>query len=285
MLMTPYLYGQVAINFDTTGPDPSAMLDVKSSSKGVLLPRLTSQQIKNIWKPAAGLMVFNKDSADFYGFNGTSWIALWDPGDTLERMCKDSIYHSGQWYNTIQIGRQCWMAENLNAGVQIPGAAGQQNNGNVEKHCYNDTGDSCGIYGGLYQWDEMMAYSTVPGSQGICPVGWHVPMVSEWDTLTAYLGGSSVAGGKIKETGTRHWKSPNTGATNSSGFSAYGGGTYRPYSNDYFYLIREGGIFWTSNPYSSWGAIRRDLSYLDATLGPYTCERYHSFSVRCLKDE
>jgi uncharacterized protein (TIGR02145 family) len=283
LLNSNLLFSQVGINTDGSEPHNSAILDIKSNSKGLLLPRMTTWQIKNIWKPAAGLLVFNSDSIDFYGYNGYVWIAIWDISDTLDRMCEDSIFYSGQWYTTIQIGTQCWMAENLNVGTQIPGATGQSNNGVIEKHCYLNTADSCTVFGGLYQWNEMMAYSTVEGAQGICPSGWHIPSASQWNVLSDYLGGSSAAGGHIKATGYRYWKSPNTGATDSSGFSAYGGGTYRPAPYSYFYLIREGGIYWTSNTNGSW-AWRRDLWYTSTSLDPYTCERFHSFSVRCIKD-
>jgi uncharacterized protein (TIGR02145 family) len=277
------LLAQVGINTDGSQPHNSAILDIKSTSKGLLFPRMTTGQIKNIWKPAAGLVVFNSDSSDFYGFNGLVWRALWDVSDTLERMCEDSVYYGGQWYTTVQIGTQCWMAENLNIGIQVPGATGQTNNGTIEKHCYLNVADSCTIYGGLYQWDEMMAYSTAEGARGICPAGWHIPSASQWDVLTNYAGGSSVAAIHVKTAGYRYWKSPNTDATNSTGFSAVGGGTYRPYPYDYFYLIRESGIYWTSNTNGSW-AWRRDMDYINTSLTPYTCERFHSFSVRCIKD-
>jgi uncharacterized protein (TIGR02145 family) len=159
------------------------------------------------------------------------------------------------------------------------------NNSIVEKHCYDNVADSCAVYGGLYEWNEMMNYSSTPGSQGICPASWHIPSAAEWDALSTYLGGNTVAGGHLKETGYRYWKPSNSGADNSSGFSAFGGGTFRPAGYNYFYLIREGGIYWTSNPNGSTWAYRRDLSYLNGELNPYTCERYHSFSVRCVKNE
>jgi uncharacterized protein (TIGR02145 family) len=282
-LSNTLIYSQVSINTDGSNPHRSAILDLKSTSQGLLFPRMTSMQIKNIWKPAAGLMVFNTDSSDFYGFNGNVWLAIWDISDTLLRMCEDSIFYSGQWYTTVQIGTQCWMAENLNVGTMIPGLTYQSNNSITEKHCYLDTPDSCIVYGGLYEWNEMMAYYTTEAAQGICPAGWHVPSATNWNTLTDFLGGSTVAGGAVKATGNRYWKSPNTGATDSSGFSAYGGGTYRPAGYNYFYLIREAGIYWTSNTNGSW-AWRRNIDYSGTALDPYTCERYHSFSVRCIKN-
>ncbi|MCD4680222.1 MAG: hypothetical protein K8S00_07525, partial [Bacteroidales bacterium] len=122
----------------------------------------------------------------------------------------------GQAYNTVQIGDQCWMAENLNIGERISSSMNQTNNGVIEKYCINNPGN-CDEYGGFYQWNEMMEYSTIAGSQGICPNGWHVPTYDEWTILYSYLGGYEVAGGKMKESGTLHWLPPNTGATNESG--------------------------------------------------------------------
>ena len=275
---------QIGISKDGSIPDNSAILDLKSTSGGLLFPRMTTDEQFSIWRPAAGLMVFNTDSSDFYGFDGQRWIALWDVNDTIYRWCEDSIFYSGQWYNTIQIGTQCWMAENLNAGTMIPGATGQSENGNLEKHCYNNIEDSCDVFGGLYQWREMMAYTTSPGGRGICPEEWHITTMAEWDSLIAFLGGNEVAGGKLKATGARYWDSPNTGATNSSWFSAYGGGTYRPAGYFYFYLIRLAGIYWTSTSNDSYYVWRKDLGNTSATITPYLCEWYHSFSVRCVKD-
>lgn len=284
ILCSSFIYSQIGINTDGSNPHNSAILDVKSTSKGFLFPRMTTFQIKSIWKPAAGLMVFNTDSSDFYGFNGNVWQAMWDTGDTLQRMCEDSLYYSGQWYTTVQIGNQCWLAENLNVGTMIPGLTYQSNNAIMEKHCYLDTPDSCTIYGGLYEWTEMMGYSTVEGSQGICPAGWHIPSAANWDTLANRLGGPSQAGGEIKASGYRYWKPPNTGATNSSGFSALGGGTYRPAGYNYFYLIQQAGIYWTSSMNGSYYVWRRNLDYTSVSIDPYSCEQYHSFSVRCVKD-
>ena len=124
----------------------------------------------------------------------------------------------GQTYNSVQIGTQCWMAENLNIGEMINGSEEMTDNGVIEKYCYDNDPANCETYGGLYQWNEMMEYTTTPGVQGICPTDWHLPSDGEWTTLTDFLGGESVAGGKMKETGTVHWRTPNIGATNESGF-------------------------------------------------------------------
>ena len=141
-------------------------------------------------------------------------------------------------YNTVQIGTQCWMAENLNIGVRVDAVNDQSDNSIIEKYCYNDIEDSCDVSGGLYQWNVMMQYITTEGVQDICPPtgGWHLPTDTEWCTLENYVdvgtiscsrigNGGIDAGGNLKETGTNHWSSPNMGTTNSSGFNALPGGS------------------------------------------------------------
>ena len=162
--------------------------------------------------------------------------------------CGETINYSGQTYNTVEIGTQCWLKENLNVGTMIPGSQSQTGAPPIEKYCYNDDPANCNIYGGLYQWDEMMLGSTLPGVQGICPDGWHIPTDAEWTILTTFLGGLSVAGGKMKEEGYVHWSFPNTGATNISGFTALPGG-YNV-SGSFVYLTTMG-YFWSSTEHSS----------------------------------
>jgi uncharacterized protein (TIGR02145 family) len=119
------------------------------------------------------------------------------------------------------------MAENLNVGTKINSTSDgqlQTDNEILEKYCYNNDIANCNIYGGMYEWNEAMQYDTTEGAQGICPDGWHIPTDAEWTTLTTFLGGESVAGGKMKEAGFAHWYSPNTGATNESGFTGLPGG-------------------------------------------------------------
>jgi len=195
----------------------------------------------------------------------------------------ETITYGGQVYNTVLIGDQCWLKENLNIGTMIPGADEMQNNGTIEKYCYDDDPANCDIYGGLYQWDEMMQYSTLEGVQGICPAGWHLPADAEWTILADYLGGEDVAGGKMKETGTTHWHSPNKGATNSSGFTALPGGIR---FRNFFSSPGGHGLWWSSSEVSSTDrADARELGfdYEDlADAGSPTKEL--GFSVRCLRD-
>jgi uncharacterized protein (TIGR02145 family) len=94
-----------------------------------------------------------------------------------------TVAYEGQVYNTIQICSQCWMKENLNVGIMINNSQQQSDNGIIEKCCVGNSLDSCAKMGGLYQWDEMMQYTTGGGAQGICPPGWHVPINEEWKLL------------------------------------------------------------------------------------------------------
>jgi uncharacterized protein (TIGR02145 family) len=119
----------------------------------------------------------------------------------------------------VKIGTQVWMRENLNAGTRINDGVSPADNDSIEKYCFGDMEINCNTYGGLYNWNEMMQYKKYESSQGICPVGWHLPSNYEWVILRNYLGGNQVAGGKLKERGPRHWGDINRG-NNESGFSA-----------------------------------------------------------------
>ncbi|NCA77814.1 MAG: hypothetical protein EOM90_15910 [Alphaproteobacteria bacterium] len=193
-----------------------------------------------------------------------------------------TVVYEGQTYNTVQIGTQCWFKENLNVGTVIPGNQNQTNNQVIEKFCYNYLESNCDIYGGLYQWDEAMQYLTTAGVQGICPVGWHLPTDAEWTTLTTFLGGVSIAGGKMKETGTTHWASPNTGATNSSGFTAFPGG-FR-HSIGSFGDLTYYAFFWSSSQNYATTAWGRLLYHDNASVYRNDYNIMYGLSGRCLKD-
>ena len=191
-----------------------------------------------------------------------------------------TVLYEGQTYNTIQIGTQCWLKEDLNVGTMIPGSQNQTNNSQIEKYCYDNNPTNCTVYGGLYQWDEMMQYMTTEGVQGICPNGWHLPTDGEWTDLTTYLGGESVAGGKMKETGTVHWAPPNTGATNSSEFTGLPGGN-RGTGGDFGSLTITNYI-WSSTQYDAANTWYRTLHYINTTVFRGTLDKSNGFSVRCL---
>ena len=197
------------------------------------------------------------------------------------------VLYGGQTYNTVLIGTQCWFKENLNIGTRINGSQEQTNNSSIEKYCYNDLESNCNIYGGLYQWNEMMQYVNIEGVKGICPNGWHIPKDSEWTILTTFLGGENTAGGKMKETGTVHWSPPNTGATNSSGFTALASGWRSNNGNGAFGEIMIWSDIWSSTQYNATTAWYRGLIYSnEAVLRPdYSYGiKIGGFAARCLKD-
>jgi uncharacterized protein (TIGR02145 family) len=198
----------------------------------------------------------------------------------------------GNTYNTVQIGTQCWTKENLkvtkyNDGTAIPLDTSGGPTGDGVGQIWSDrtTGartvnenkaSNLATYGYLYNW-----YAAAD-NKGLCPSGWHVPSDGEWTTLTTYLGGENVAGGKMKTTGTTDWNSLNTGATNESGFSAIPGGNR--YSNGRFYNYRADVYFWSSTESGSNLGWTRGLSFNFNSIGRYTSYKVYGASVRCLKD-
>jgi len=187
----------------------------------------------------------------------------------------------GNVYPTVTIGTQVWMAENLkttkyNDGMAIPLVS--ENNAwealKTSGYCWynNDAAANKNRFGALYNWYTV-------NTKKLCPAGWHVPNDKEWTTLRTYLGGEEIAGGKLKETGTTHWTSPNTDATNQTGFTALPGGGRR--SNGEFFGLGTQGFFWSIAEEMSdtmhWG-----VGYNHSGLNTY--EDSNGFSIRCVKD-
>ena len=279
----------VGINDDGSSPNSGAMLDVKSTNKGLLIPRMTQHEIKAIINPANGLHVYCTTDDKLYIF--ISIDSVWRevaygagtiiPGGigTCGQPFTDA--RDGKTYNTVMIGSQCWMAQNLNTGLKINGTSNQTNNGIIEKYCYGNLESNCDIYGGLYQWDEAMLYSTTPGVQGICPAGWHFPTFEEWSTLTTFLGGRTVAGGKMKSMFL--WSPPNAGATNSSGFTALPGGR-RNSDGGTFINLTNVAWFWASSDAPWQAAIYQVLSCSNAQVDGDLINKMGGLSERCVKD-
>ncbi|MHC1706734.1 MAG: FISUMP domain-containing protein [Bacteroidales bacterium] len=204
-----------------------------------------------------------------------------------------TVVYEGRTYNTIAIGNQCWLKENLNVGEMIPGNSAQSNNSIIEKYCYNNDTNNCAIYGGLYQWNEMMQYVTNEGVQGICPPGWHIPTDAEFCTMTlaidptvnCSLDNASTGtncGTKIKESDTAHWLNPNI-ATNESGFTALGA-TFRDTGGNFFSPLKHSAYFFTSTEFNSTYAWRRSFSHSSWAVGRYIYGKSAGYSVRCLKN-
>ena len=190
----------------------------------------------------------------------------------------------GNVYHTVTIGTQVWMVENLkvtkyNDGTAIPLVTDNTawSNLTTAGYCWynNDAPTYKDTYGALYNW-----YTVNTGK--LCPAGWHVPNDAEWTTLTTYLGDVNVEGGKLKETGTAHWLSPNAGATNESGFEGRPGGTR--FSNGTFSLIGEYGAWWSSSEITTSNAWLRVLLLSDDRVYKVGLDNDSGFSVRCLRD-
>jgi uncharacterized protein (TIGR02145 family) len=193
----------------------------------------------------------------------------------------------------VTIGTQIWQTTNLDVttysdGTPIPEVTDPNAWANLTTGawCYynNDTANGA-IYGKLYNWYAVAGiHDTDPNTPNkkLAPTGYHVPSDAEWTTLITYLGGERVAGGKMKETGTGHWKSPNTGATNSSGFSGLPG-SYRN-SNGLFEFIGYTCKCWSSSEANTANARPRGLFYTDEIVLIYYRNKTHGSSVRCLRD-
>jgi len=219
---------------------------------------------------------------------------------------KDS--RDGHKYKWVKIGTQTWMAENL---AFLPAVSLSNTDSESRKHYYvygyegtniDDAKASANYstYGVLYNWlaamDGASSSTSVPsGVQGACPAGWHLPSDEEWKMLEKHLGmsnseadsigwrSSGTVSGKLKETGTSHWKSPNTGATNSSRFTALSGG-YRYYSGGFNELSLTAS-FWSASESDASCSWYRYLYYYHAGVHRYSYYKSYGFLVRCLKDE
>jgi uncharacterized protein (TIGR02145 family) len=198
----------------------------------------------------------------------------------------------GQTYNTVQIGNQCWMAEHLNIGTMINGTEEMTNNSVIEKYCYNNSSANCEIYGGLYQWNEMMQYTTTSGAQGICPAGWHLPTDDEWKILEGTVDSQYPVGNPIwNNTGLRGYdaglnlKSTNGWNSNGNGSGLYGfealPAGYRDTSG-FFLSLASRTYFWSSSEDGAPWA--RHLIYNRSDIGRYLNSHGFGFSVRCLED-
>jgi len=191
----------------------------------------------------------------------------------------------GNVYHTVTIGTQMWMVENLKTtkyrnGDPIPNITNDVawDTITIGVYCnYNNDTINSTTYGRLYNW------YAVNDSRYIAPAGWHVPTDTEWSILTTYLGGESIAGGKLKEAGTTHWQSPNTGATNEVGFNALPGGLR---NLSMFEAIGNIGTWWSSTEGSSnyaWSRYMYDF-YSKVARGTNGSYKQLGHSVRCIKD-
>jgi uncharacterized protein (TIGR02145 family) len=195
--------------------------------------------------------------------------------------CGDLVSHDGYNYSTVLIGEQCWFAENCRYLPSVsPSSESSETDPYYYVYGYEGTTvseakatENYAKYGVLYNWPAVM-------TEGICPSGWHIPSDGEFTQLTDFLGGEGVVGGKMKEAGYDHWNSPNTGATNSSGWTGLPGG-FR-FSGG-FYFNGGKGNWWSASESGSYSWLRI-LSVDNGSVGRYNFIRSYGFSARCVRD-
>ncbi len=201
----------------------------------------------------------------------------------------------GNEYKTVKIGNLWWMSENLRVtqftdGIPIPEMSESSDWTSITGPavCFYENNKEVNesLYGGLYNWHAVYTGK-------LCPDGWHVPTDEEWQQLEKLLGMSEEdanslgwrgndEGGKLKQTGTEQWMDPNTGATNSTGFSATPGG-YRNHFNGNFGQLSGGAFYWTSSFPSMNFAWYRELGFHESRIQRSYYEHAYGFSVRCVK--
>lgn len=187
------------------------------------------------------------------------------------------VFYGEKVYHTVKIDEQCWLRENLDIGTILKSRQRSTNNNVIEKYCYEDVPLNCIKYGALYSWSESMKYSKVEGSQGICPSGWHIPTISEFEDLITAVDDD---GNALKESGIG---SGNGIGTNRSGFSALLSGLKE--SNGKFEQLNLASFIWSSSQESSLHSyyLRINSFFEDAFIHLYYPGV--AMSVRCLKDE
>jgi uncharacterized protein (TIGR02145 family) len=267
-------FTQLGISSTNTQPNPSAMLDVSSTSKGILIPRMNSTERTGIATPAQGLTVFDTQTKTFWYFDGVTWREM----DT-------STLATLPYYPSVTICCQSWMTKNLDVttyrnGDSIPQVTDPTAWASLTTGawCYfNNTAANGPIYGKLYNW------YAVNDPRGLAPEGWHVPTDFEWTTLVNCVGGESTAGNLLKEFGTTHWSFPNMGATNLSGFRALPGVNREADGSFFLSAIGYTGKWWSASLVAN-TAWYRNLSSEFSTMARVSASPIYGFSVRCMKD-
>jgi len=196
--------------------------------------------------------------------------------------CGDNLTdpRNGIVYPTVQIGAQCWMAKNMNIGDLLIGEDEMHDDGNIEKYCFNNDEANCTQYGGLYQWSEMLQYAS-DNVKGICPDGWHIPSLTEWQELEIELGmpvdqatassgwQGTDEGSKLKQGGSSGFDAIMTGNRNTSGnFTTFGLST----------------AFWSATQASSFMGIARTLDESHTQISHTNYDKRYGHAVRCLKN-
>ena len=248
------------------------------------------------------IMKFSPYNCSYNGNNPVSSSCSFALSSTCssETICGNTCSYGGLNYGTVEIGGRCWFAQNLNIGQRIDNCSSgpcygddcekscsergglinnQLNNGSIEKYCYNDNSSYCDIYGGFYHWDEAMQYSNSEKSQGICPSGWHIPSLSEWEGLKNFItndGYSNLESIALRMTDWG-WEGNNVynfNLTPSGGIS-----------NGSSYLIGYMTNPWTSTEYSSAAAYHSNFYENGDSFYFFGNVKSEPRSVRCVKNE
>ncbi len=242
-------------------------------------------------KTAAIDGIFNTESFYYFRIIAKSLYNSSSPSNIAVagfRCGTSTIAYEGTTYGTVKIGTKCWLKENLNVGTIINDNAEQSNNSTIEKYCHGNNEEYCTTYGGLYQWAEAVQYqngatnTTSPSPaftgnvKGICPTGWHIPTLTEFETLSAIVGSD---GNALKAIG----QGAGSGAgTNTSGFSALLAG-YRLGSN-FFAGLGYGTRFWGSTEHGTTRVNGLYLDIMNSNIIMDDCGKEGGYSIRCLKD-
>jgi uncharacterized protein (TIGR02145 family) len=264
------------IGIGTTSPTASALLDVASTQKGFLPPRMTAAQRNAITDPVPGLIIYCTDCDELQLYNGVIWKNISGTAATLPNTTA---------MPTVTICNQVWMGINLSVskfrdGSIIPHVTDNATwaSTTLPAWCwYNNDSANYWQYGRLYNW------YAVNDSRNLAPIGWHIPSNSEMTTLALCLGNDALTGGKIKEAGTVHWNSPNTNATNSSGFTGLPAGV-RSASIGAFSSIGNSAGWWSSTPYDVDLVWLRFVSFDSSPFVQAATYKANGLSVRCVRD-
>jgi len=274
----------------------SKLISQNTNSNEVKIKFISNENpeiLTNKYKSSKATVTMNYTTGDnlrFTGYSGT-YSAIVNDVPTGSKTITFAFGNTatvtdidGNIYDTVHIGTQVWLQQNLkvtkyNNGNLIPNITDDMEwyNSTTGGYCnYNNDVNNGNIYGKMYN------YHVIEDARKICPNGWHVPSDAEWTTLTNYLGGSSEAGGKLKETGTIHWNSPNTGATNESGFTALPGGMR--FVHGEYNVIGLTSYFWSSTTSSSTEYYHILLNNTSPSIMRISSYNEIGRYIRCLKD-
>lgn len=260
---------------------PYSMYAKEAASAPAVLQTMTDEQRISMIDIPVGMMILNTSTNKVNVYQSDGWHELGGEKIASPFVCGQFLVDSRdeQSYKTIKIGDQCWMAENINVGETKLGSVDMSDNEVIEKYCYDDMESKCDVYGGLYQWDELMDYSITESCRGICPEGWHIPSDGEVQELEIALG-MSESTAALGNT----WRGSNEGSKmamgGESGYEALysgrrvTGGLYSALDNyEYLYTSTQSGA----------NAWRRCLRASDLRIGRYdTFPKTYGMSIRCV---